>query len=56
MHFVPRRTAKGSLCRAFIKAHDKELIFAVRFLPAHGKERHTPSHPDAVSCFFCRAL
>jgi hypothetical protein len=25
-------------------------FFAVRFFPVHGKERHTPSHPGAVSC------
>jgi hypothetical protein len=47
----PWRTAKSLLCRAFLAlAHGKE-----RFFPMHGKGRHTPSHPGAVSCFFCRA-
>jgi hypothetical protein len=33
----------------------QRAFFAVRFFLVHGKGRHTPSHPGAVSCFFCRA-
>jgi hypothetical protein len=58
---------KQYLCRAFVAlAHGKEpslpcvfglgarqrAFFAVRFFPMHGKGRHTPSNPGAVSCFF----
>jgi hypothetical protein len=40
-------------CRAFCaSAHGKELSLPCVFLPAHGKGRHTLSHPVAVSCFF----